>query len=242
MNYTGFVQSISNLLVVPTTDPGFVIALPDIINDAELRLYRELDFLSTIVRDSSAALTTSNRNFTLPEGTATTGPTGPFVVVDGINIVTPAGTANPDSGTRNQLTPVSKEFLDAAWPSVTGATVPQYFAMITQTSIITGPWPDAAYQVEVIGTQRPVSLSATNPTTFLSLYLPDVLLAAAMVFGCGYQKNWSSMADDPKSAVSWESHLQALLRGAQVEEARKKFTADGWSSKEPSPIVTPART
>ncbi len=242
MNYSQFVISIANLLVVPTNEPRFVIALPDIITDSEQRLYRELGFISTIVRDSSAALTASNRNFTLPVGTATTGPTGPFVVVDGINVISPAGTSNPDSGTRNQLTPVSKEFLDASWNSVTGSTVPAYFAMINQASIIVGPWPDDAYQMEVIGEQRPAPLSATNTTTFLSLYLPDLFMSASMVFGCAYQKNWGAMADDPKMALAWEAHTQVLLRSAQVEEARKRFTAEGWSSKEPAPLATPPRT
>lgn len=242
MNYTEFNNSLANLLVVPVTDAGYVVALPSIITDAEQRLYRDVDFLSTIVRDSSLALVTNNRNFTLPVSAVTSGPTGPIVVVDTINVITPAGTVSPDSGARNQLVPVAKEFLDAIYGSVSGAAVPQFFAMIDQASIIVGPWPAAAYQVEVIGTRRPAPLSATNTTTFLSLYLPDLFLSAAMVFGCAYQKNFAAMSDQPQSAVSWEAHTQTLLKSAQVEEARKKFSAEGWSSKEPSPIATPPRT
>lgn len=241
MNYSGFVQSISNLLAVPATDPGFVIALPDIITDAEQRLYREVDFLSTIVRDSSLAVSANNRNFALPVSSATSGPTGPIVAVDTINVITPAGTTNPDNGTRNQLAPVAKEFLDAVWGSVTGANVPEYFAMIDQASIIVGPWPAGAYQVEVIGTRRPAPLSATNTTTFLSLYLTDLFVSAAMVFGCAFQKNFSAMSDQPQSAIAWETHTQTLLHSAQVEEARKRFSSEGWSSKSPTPLATPPR-
>jgi hypothetical protein len=50
------------------------------------------------------------------------------------------------------------------------------------------------------------------------------------------------MGDNPQSAVSWEAHYQALVKSAQIEEARKKFTAEGWSSKQPAPLATPPRT
>jgi hypothetical protein len=76
----------------------------------------------------------------------------------------------------------------------------------------------------------------------LSQYLPDVFLAAAMVFASGYQKNFSSMGDNPQQAVSWESHVQPLIESAKVEEIRKKFGSQGWSSKSPDPIATPPRT
>ena len=51
-----------------------------------------------------------------------------------------------------------------------------------------------------------------------------------------------AMTDNPQMAQSWENHYQMLVKSAQVEEARKKFTSQGWSSKQPSDIVTPPRT
>jgi len=192
------------------TDANFQAMLPSAIDDAEQRLYRTLDLLNTITRDSSAALTAGNRNFTLPSSIGT------FVVTEQINVITPFGTSNPDSGTRNPLLPTSKEFLDATWNSVTGSTVPQYFAMITQGQIIVGAWPDQSYQVEVVGTIRPAPLSSTNVTTLLSWYFPDLFVAASMVFVSGYQKNYGMQGDDPKQAVNWEAHYQALLQSAEV--------------------------
>lgn len=236
LTYATYVTSLANLLVVPASDPGFTTDLPNIIDDAELRIYRELDLLNTSVRDSSAALTAGNRNFNIPSSLGT------FVVTDEINVVTPAGTTNPDSGTRNALVPTSEEMLNSLWPSLTGSTIPQYFAMVNQGTIIVGPWPDAAYQVEAVGTIRPAALSVTNTTTLLSTYFPDLLLAASMVRAAGYQKNYGQGVDDPKMAVTWESHYQALKSAADIEEQRKKFEGPGWSSKNPSPIVTPPRT
>lgn len=236
LTYATFVTTIANLLPVSASDAGFVAMLPNMIDDAEQRLYRELDLLDTSARDSSAALVAGNRNFTSPVTL------GEFIVTDEVNVITPAGTSNPESGTRNQLIPASNEVLNALWPSVAGSTVPQYFAMVTQGMIIVGPWPDASYQVEVVGTQRPLPLSASVTTTILSFHFPDLLVAAGMVFASAYQKNFGAATDDPKMGITWESHLQALLQSAKTEEARKTFTSQGWSSKSPAPLATPPRT
>ncbi len=236
LTYTTYINSIANLLVVPVSDSNFMTVVPNIIDDAEQRIYRDLDLLNTVVRDSTAAFSTGTRTFNLP-ATA-----GTFYVVDSIYAITPSGTSDPDMGTRNELMPVSRPFLTVTYPSSNGSSVPQYFAMTTQTSIVVGPWPDQAYQVEVVGTIRPAPLGSTNVTTLLSVYLPDLFLAASMVFGAAYQLNFGATVDNPQQSVSWEAHYNRLLQSAQTEEARKKFTAEGWSSKQPSQIATPQRT
>lgn len=235
LTYSTFKSGLALMLVVPEDDPSYVDALPLIINDAEQRLYRELDLLSTVVR-ATGVLVASNRNFTLPTTSGT------FVVVEQMNAIEPAGTILPDDGTRVPMQPVSKEYLDAVYPGVAGADVPTMFAPINQQEWIVGPWPDAAYTVEVVGTIRPAPLSESNTTTFLSEYLPDVFLAAALVFSAGYQLNFSAGADNPAAGMSWETHVQKLISSALVEEIRKKFGSQGWTSKSPDPIATPPRT
>lgn len=235
LTYSTFVTSLANLLPVQSTDAGFVTALPNIIDDAEQRLYRELDLLSTVVT-ATGPLTAGSRKFSLPTTS------GVFVVVEEMNVITPAGTTNPELGERVPLLPASKEYLDVVYPSIAGEGVPSLFAPISQQDWILGPWPDGAYTIEVVGTIRPAPLSASNQTTFLSQYLPDVFLAAALVFSAGYQQNFSSMGDNPAQAMTWESHVKTLLDSAMVEEIRKKFGSQGWSSKSPDPIATPPRT
>lgn len=231
-DYTTYSAALAKLMVTETTQADFVAIRPSIIDYAEQRIYRELDLLSTVVRDSSGVLSVNNRNFTLPTGSGT------FVVVLGVNVITPAGTA-PDAGTRNPLTPTSLQYLDYAWPSATGAALPESYAMVTQAVIAVGPWPNAGYTVEVIGTQRPTPLSASNTTTFLSVNLPDLFMAASMIFASGFQKNFGAQADDPKMSQSWESQYQTLKASANVEEFRKKLQATGWSSQMPSPLTPP---
>jgi len=101
--------------------------------------------------------------------------------------------------------------------------------------------PDASYRVEVVATYRPNSLSASNTTTFISQYFPDLLIMASMIYISAYQRNFGRQSDDPQMAQSYESQYQALLKSATVEEARKKFEGPGWTSRSPTPIASPTR-
>ena len=225
LTYTTYVDQIANLMAVKSTTTQFQTMLPGMIDYAEQRIYRELDLLSTVVRDATGNLTASNRNFSLPTTT-----NGPFVTVQGINVITPAGTA-PDAGVRNALQPIARDYLDTVCNSASGTnSVPKYFAMIDQTNIIVGPWPLGNYTVEVIGTIRPTPLSQANSTTFLTLYLPDLFVAGSMVFASGYQRDFGAQADNPQQAASWEMQYQTLAKSANSEELRKKFAGPGWTS------------
>lgn len=235
LTYSQWVSEVSTLMTVQSSDVNFNLILPGCIDYAEQRCYRELDLLQTVVRDSSASFTPGSRNFSIP----TTN--GIFVVVNGLNVITPAGTS-PDNGTRNPLTPVSRDFLDYAWPNLTGSGLPVYFAMLTQGQSLVGPWPDDGYVVEVVGTQRPTPLSASNTTTFLSLYLPDLFVAASMIFMSGYQKNFGRQSDDPQAAQSWESQYNKLFASAATEEARKRFMGSAWSPLTQSAEAQPPRS
>lgn len=244
LTYTTYVAQLSTLTNIPSTDADFQTILPGCIDYAEGRCYRDLDIFVANVRDSSASVIANNRNFNLPTSNGT------FIIVDGLNVITPASTA-PESGTRIPLQPASRDFLDMAWPSSAGATVPKYFAYLTnntyltgdsaQSQIILGPWPDAAYRIEVIGKITPAPLSATNTTTYLTDFLPDLFIEASMIFMSGYMRNYSAQADDPKMSSSWEAQYQNTLRSASTYEARKRWSGASWSSKQPEPTAIPQR-
>lgn len=250
LTYNQYVTQLAELAVVPlsntdpvtTLDANFNIIIPSAIDYAELRIQRDLDLLSTVTSNISLGaplVTTPNQStISFTQGT--------FVTVQNVNIITPEGTSAPDSGTRNANIPVSKEYLQFAWPSNSNANVPQYFAMIDDHTISLGPWPDKAYSVEIIGTARMKSLGPTNTSTtatsnFISLYLPDLLLISSMIYISGYQRNFGRLNDDPQMAQTYESQYQALLKGAVIEEYRKKFAASAWTSTSTSPIATPGR-
>ena len=228
-----YVQQIAEMAVVDQNDVNYQAILPAMITYAENRMYRDLDFMFT---------STSLTGYTVPGGSRTiTIPEGSIVVLEQINLITPPGQPNPNAGTRTPLLPTTKEFLDAVYGSSSYTAPPQYFAPFDDNVFLVGPFADQTYYVELVGTYRPASLSATNPTTFISLYLPDVFIMASMIYISAYQRNFGRQSDDPQMAQSYEAQYQALLKGAAVEEARKKFESSGWTSQSPAPVATPSR-
>ena len=228
-----YVQQVAELAVVAQTDVNYVAILPMMITYAENRMYRDLDFLFTSTSITGYAVTNGSRQISIPDGT--------IVVSEQINLITPSGTSSPDAGTRVPLLPTTKEYLDAVYGSSQYTGQPQYFAPFNDNLFLVGPFSNATYFVEIVGTYRPASLSSTNTTTFISLYLPDVFIMASMIYISAYQRNFGRQSDDPQMAQSYEAQYQALLKGAAVEEARKKFEAAAWSSQSPATVSSPTR-
>jgi len=235
-----YVAQIANMAVVSPTDPNFLIALPQIISYSENRLYRDVDFLSTKT-SATFLMTAGQRSLSLVGATPY-----PFVVTEQFNIITPSTSTNPNdvAATRNPCLPTTKEFLDQVYGSsaVANQGLPIYIAPFTDNTFYFGPPPDAAYTVEVVGTARPASLSATNLTTFISLFLPDLMIQSSMIFVSEYQRNFSgASSNDPSMPMAYESAYGTLLKSAVVEEARKKYSAAAWSSMQPTPVASPTR-
>jgi len=243
LNYTSYVTALSTLTAISPTDTSFLAILPEAIAYSEGRIYRELSMIVEDVADSSASTSALTRGFNIPTAI------GQFQIVTGVNIITPASTA-PDSGTRNPCTPVSRAVLDMTWPSITGAGVPTQFCYASQATsigvsgqpdLLFGPWPLTTYRVEVVGKVIPTPLSASNSTTFLSLYLSDLFLMASQIYMDNYMHNFSAISDDPKSAMTHEAQYQALLRSASDFEARKRFASGSWTSAALEPTAQPQR-
>lgn len=233
--YDNFVAQISNLMVIGSTDTNFQTMLPGMITYAEQRLYRELDLVAVQITDATGIVSSGNRDFTLPTDQGT------YITVDNLNIITPAGTLS-SAGSRVPLVPVDRSFIDLVYPSgqtVTG--VPEYFARASNTEIIFGPSPDAAYYAEVVGIQRPAMLSSANSSTPLTQYVPDLFICASMIWGSAYMRDYGAQTDNPQMSQSYENQYQLLMKSANVEQARAKFESEGWTSEQPSPVASPPR-
>lgn len=231
---TSYKAQIATMAVVAEDDPAFLTILPQMITYAENRIYREVDFLFTSIANTSYSLTVGSRSISVPPGI--------FVVPEQINVITPATVTNPNLGTRVPLLPTTKEFLDAVYNVATSTGLPKYFVPFDDYTFLVGPYPDQNYTVELVGTYRPDSMSSSNQTTFISLYLPDLLILASMIYIAAYQRNFSSaMGNDPQMPVTYETQYQIALKSALGEENRKKFEAAAWSSQGPSTSATPTR-
>ncbi len=244
MNYDELVDAAQRVLNIPVTDDEFPSMVPRMIEYGELRIYRDpfFDFLATLASQTTT-LTASYRTVAVPSN---------VIVCQSVNIITPQSTTNPNNGTRNPVTRVSVDYLNAIYPSSAGATVPQYFAIVGSPtigstigagalSLLFGPSPDVSYTAEVIGTVRPTPLSAANPETFLSVYTPELFFAACMVFGFGYQRDFGAQSGDPQAAQSWEQQYTTLKAGVHQEELRKKASSVSWSPYVPTPEANTSR-
>ena len=235
LTYSSYVQQISTMAVVSATDPNFTIVIPSMIDYAELRIQRDLDFLSTQISNSSYSFTSGNNTLTIP--------TAAFVVMQTFEVIN-------GSGASSALLPVTKEYIQNVYGSGSTTGLPQYFAVyggdsattgLTSQNMIVGPTPDSAYSVRLTGTIRSAPLSASNTATFISTYLPDLFIMASMIYISAYQRNFGRLNDDPQMAQTYESQYQALKAGAMIEENRKKFEAAAWTSYSPAPAATPTR-
>ncbi len=211
--------ALASTLEVDQADTDFQAQLPTITDSAEQNCYRELDLLASIVT-VTAAMTANSRFFTLPitNGSATIH----FLVVDAVNVFDAANTRHP-------LTPATREGIDFLWPSETAksaAVIPGLFARISDTQLLVGSAPGAAWSCEVIGTIRPAPLSSTNTDTYLTDYLSDLFFAACMVSATGgLLKNYGAQADSAQQAISWQAQYQERLASAKREELRKSFVS-----------------
>ena len=230
LTYSTYVSQIATMAVINSynlsdpTDP-FTIILPQMINYAELRMQRDIDFLNTVNSQTFSGSAGVN--------TISLGTDYPFVTIQNIAV------NDPTSGFQNQLMPVTKEWMWNVYPVGSSKSLPQYFAPFDDNLFLLGPIPDQSYTYVVTGTSRFPTLSSTNPTTFISTYLPDVFIMVSMIYISAYQRNFGKAVDDPAMAVTYESQYQALLKSAVIEESRKKFEASGWSSMSPPVVATP---
>lgn len=231
--YAQWLTTVANLLVVDETDADFLQYAPRAIEYAEQRMYREADLLGTFTSSDAGAVTVGSRNFTLP---------ATVIVANGINVVTPAGTA-PDSGVRTPLTQQSRDYMDAVWGSnsTTLRGQPRDFAMATNTAIILGPWPDAAYHLEIKNTFRPDPLSAVNTTTLLTSYMPGAFLACTMIAWCGWQRDFGAQSDGPQDSASWQKQYEAQMAPAIIEAFRQKALSASATPFSTSPALNTQR-
>ena len=239
LTYNGYVTQLCTLAIynfstiggVVTPSDAFVQALiPQMLNYAELRIQRDLDFLQSLTTNTTYSLTSNTNILTMDVNS--------FITLQSWQYT--SGTANLP------ILPTSKEFIQNVFNDSSSTGPPQYVAPYGGDAATTGatsqlwlfgPYADQTYALTILGTARMLSLNNynTNPVagttvTFVSAYLPDLLIMASMIYLSGAQRNFGRASDDPQMAVTYESQYQALLKGAAVEEARRKFQASGWTS------------
>lgn len=210
MNYTEIEEALRTLLVIPSTDTDWADILPSVINDAEGRIYKDMDFLATRAVNTATAFTSGNREKPVPST---------FVVLETVGYVSGSNTI--------PLREVSLEFINSYWPARATTGTPLYWSRKDESTIVVAPTPASTNTVEFTGKERPTALSSGNPNTYISDNHPELMIAACMVFALGYQRDFGAQSDDPRSAVSWEAVYQERLKSTMAEELRRKGLEPG---------------
>jgi hypothetical protein len=250
LTYNGYVTQLADLAVLQVSTVGGVVTpvdadlatlIPQAINYAELRIQRDLDLEQSVTNNSTFSLTSGSNLLTLDVNS--------FITLQSVSYV---------SGTKTtRILPTSRSFIQEVYPDSTLQGPPVYFAPYggdasttgaTSQLFIVGPTPDSNYNLSINGTVRMISLNSFNTSgpaatqyTFISAYLPDLLLMASMIYVSGFQRNFSAQSGDPAMSVSYEQQYNALLKGAMIEENRRKFWASAWSSLSTPPAATSTR-
>ena len=240
LNYNSYVQQIATLAVLNTQTVGGIVSgvdayfntlIPQMLNTAELRIQRDLDLMPALTTNTSYALTPGVNTLSIS--------INDFVTLESVGIVVGTQTI--------QLIPASKEFILNVYNDYSQTGQPSCFAIYggdsgtfgnTSQNILVGPWPALPYSVALTGTVRMPTLyqyagsgsTAGTNTTFISTYLPDLLIQASMVYLSQFQRNFGAASNDPQMGVTYETAYQALLQGAKQEEYRKKWEVSAWSS------------
>lgn len=221
MNYTELANRLrAHAVVDPTTEPDWnTVALPQAIEAAEMRCFRDGDFLSARVV-ATAPVTMGNPLVTLPPRAVT---------VRDAWMRWPSAT-----GGRRWLDRRDRSYMNDYWPDHTMTGTPRMFCDLGDGSLLVLPTSANTTEAELHLTVRPAGISASNPTNWLGDNYPDLLFFAAMVALAGYMKNYGAQADDPKMAMSWEAQYGAALAAVRSAEGRRK--AEGYyDTASPSP-------
>jgi hypothetical protein len=241
ITYSTLVSECATITTVSSTmlvsgDANFSGIMDAAINYAEGRLWRDLDLPAARVTDTSVVCTSGVRSISL----STT--QGTLLVIESLNLYSSAGTTSSNAQ-RIPLVPASQAVINTIYPSALSSNTgtPEFFARVTDTQIMFGPTPDQAYGTEVVATVRPNPLSANNSSTWLSQNVPELMLAATMVFLAGYMRDYGAQSDDPRLAQSWENQYGQLLASQKIDALRMKFMSDAWTQQQPNAAATPPR-
>lgn len=224
MIYSELVNFISTMLQIPVTDATAVAPFQDpsantilqrCIEFAENMINQDMDFIANRQPNSTAVFTAGNRQLTLPTGTRS---------VQGVAQISPAGTLpNVMGATSNELEETSLDIIDMFYPSSPAAPgLGNYWAPKDATTIVVGPAPDANYVAYITGIFFPAPMGFQNVTTYIGTFYPQLLMAAAMYFMAGYQRDFGAQSEDPKLASSWKATYDYLLPSCVMEEKRRK--------------------
>ena len=180
MNYTQLSDAIQ--AYTENTEANFIAEIPVFVQQAEQRIYNNVQFPS-LRKNVTGVVSTTSTYLSAPSDYLAT---YSLAVVDG-------------TGAYEYLLNKDVNFIRQAYPVPTDTGLPRYYALFgpqsndaNELSFILGPTPDASYTVELHYYFYPESI-VTASTTWLGDNFDSVLLYASLVEAYTYMKGETDM-------------------------------------------------
>lgn len=183
-----------------SNDPTINAALPQLINNAERDIAKDLKILgfvtslqSTLEADVSVYAKPSRWRATASMHFNRSGTTG---------------------NNRGQLFLRSLEYCRSYWPNSDETDEPEFYADYDAEHWLIVPTPAIDYQWEIMCWQMPALLDASNTTNWLTIHAPNLLRAKALDYGFKFIKEYDR-------AGAWASEYSTQVGSTNVEDLKR---------------------
>jgi hypothetical protein len=176
-----------------STEQTFVDNIPTFVQLAEERVYNSVQ-IPAIRRNQIGTLSINNKYLTLPSDWLAT---FSLAVID------------PDTGAQEFMLDKDVNFIRQSYPSPDDVGVPKYYAIFDDNTLILGPTPDYAYQVEMHYYYYPESI-VTAGTSWLGDNYENILLYGALREAYTYLKGEADMMANYEA--KYQEAVQQLMR------------------------------
>ena len=107
-------------------------------------------------------------------------------------------------------------FMKEYWADGTATGIPKYYSVWDQNTFYVAPTPNADFAVELGYIYRPVQLSASNTTTWISTNAPEALLYACLIQAYSYTKGPLEMLQ------YFENSYKQAIQGLGIEQQGRR--------------------
>jgi hypothetical protein len=190
MDYTALKNAIQ--AYTENTETNFVAEIPVFVQQAEQRIYNNVQFPS-LRKNMTGVLSTSNKYLSAPTD---------YLATYSLAVITAVTGTDLNTGTYEYLLNKDVNFIRQAYPTPNDKGVPKYYALFgptvsgstitTELTFIVGPSPDQSYNVELHYYYYPESI-VTASTTWLGDNFDSVLLYGSLVEAYTYMKGEQDM-------------------------------------------------
>jgi len=187
MNYASLTTLIQQYC--ESTESSFVANIPTFVQLAEERIYNSVQ-IPAIRRNQIGTLSIGNKYLTLPSD---------WLATFSLAVITPV------TGAQEFLLDKDVNFIRQSYPNPSDTGTPKYYAIFDDNTLILGPTPDTAYQVEMHYYYYPQSI-VTAGTSWVGDNYENVLLYGSIREAYTYLKGEQDLMNyyEQKYQEAWQ--------------------------------------